>query len=146
MSATKECRGCLQALSLESFYKHSRMLDGRLNYCRQCVKGRVKRHRQDNLEKVRAYDRTRGAKPERRQQLAQLAERLMQDPVRRKAIRTSSDAIRRGRLVRPGICSVCRETCKPEAHHDDYSKPLEVRWLCRPCHCRHHRLASLGQT
>lgn len=146
MSATKECRGCLQALPLESFYKHGRMLDGRLNYCRQCVKDRVSQHRQDNLEKVRAYDRTRGTKPERRQQLARLSERYMQDPVRRKAIRITWGAIRRGRLVRPDVCSACGETCKPEGHHDDYSEPLEVRWLCKPCHCRHHRLAALGQT
>jgi hypothetical protein len=23
-------------------------------------------------------------------------------------------------------------------------KPLDVRWLCRSCHCRHHRLQSLS--
>jgi hypothetical protein len=27
---------------------------------------------------------------------------------------------------------------KSEAHHSDYSKPLEVEWMCRPCHNREH--------
>ena len=41
-------------------------------------------------------------------------------------------AIRRGALQR-GPCLVCGEA-KTEAHHEDYSKPLDVLWLCR----RHH--------
>ena len=40
-------------------------------------------------------------------------------------------AIRKGRLVRQP-CEVCGCTTV-HGHHDDYSKPLEVRWLC-PLH------------
>lgn len=32
-------------------------------------------------------------------------------------------------------CEVCGHE-KSDAHHDDYSRPLDVRWLCR----KHHRL------
>lgn len=47
-------------------------------------------------------------------------------------------AVRSGRIVRPTECSQCHITCKAHGHHDDYSKPLSVRWLCRLCHNRHH--------
>jgi len=44
-------------------------------------------------------------------------------------------AIKSGILTRPNICESCgRENCVIEAHHTDYSKPLEVKWLCRQCH------------
>lgn len=42
-------------------------------------------------------------------------------------------AIRNGTLIRPNRCEICPEV-KIEAHHSDYSKPLEVRWLCRYHH------------
>ena len=49
-------------------------------------------------------------------------------------------AVRSGKLIRPETCSECG--CKPSepvhGHHDDYSKPLSVRWLCRGCHLRTH--------
>lgn len=48
--------------------------------------------------------------------------------------------VKRGKLVRPDHCAWCNAKGKIEAHHEDYSKPLEVIWLCRPCHSRHHRL------
>jgi hypothetical protein len=47
-------------------------------------------------------------------------------------------AIAEGRLVRPARCETCAEATYAVAHHDDYDKPLDVRWLCRPCHSRHH--------
>jgi hypothetical protein len=43
-------------------------------------------------------------------------------------------ALRTGKLRRPDVCSECSKGCKPDAAHRDYSKPLEVRWLCRSCH------------
>lgn len=46
-------------------------------------------------------------------------------------------AIRRGELVRQP-CEVCGNP-KTDGHHDDYSKPLDVRWLCRVHHLEHHK-------
>lgn len=43
-------------------------------------------------------------------------------------------ASRTGKLIRPPACSKCGVECKPEASHDDYTKPLVVEWLCRRCH------------
>ena len=45
--------------------------------------------------------------------------------------------VRRGKLVRQP-CAACNAP-DAEKHHDDYSKPLEVRWLCRSCHMKEHR-------
>lgn len=45
-------------------------------------------------------------------------------------------AIKRGDLVRQP-CEVCGFP-QAQAHHDDYSKPLDVRWLCPKHHNMHH--------
>ncbi len=46
-----------------------------------------------------------------------------------------SAALRNGTLVRKP-CEVCGD--KAQAHHEDYGKPLEVRWLCRKHHAMEH--------
>ena len=48
-------------------------------------------------------------------------------------------AILQGKLVRPHICCMCHiENKKIQGHHKDYSKPLEVKWLCITCHSSIH--------
>lgn len=144
MNTEKICRGCSASLPLSDFYKHPKMADGHLNFCIECVKSRVCKHRDQHGDKIRAYDRERAKQPKRKAHFCSLAERNLQDPQRRLAHQMTSNAIRSGKLLRPDECSACGKQCKPEAHHDDYAKPLEVRWLCRSCHCRHHRLEQLA--
>ena len=43
-------------------------------------------------------------------------------------------AITRGKIIRPNKCEKCGRVCRPQAHHEDYAKRLEIQWLCRPCH------------
>lgn len=50
------------------------------------------------------------------------------------------EAMRHGVLFRKP-CDDCGNV-KSEAHHPDYSKPLEVDWLCRRCHMKRHRLPT----
>lgn len=46
-------------------------------------------------------------------------------------------AMRLGVLI-PKPCEVCATT-NVQAHHPDYSKPLDVRWLCRVHHNKLHK-------
>jgi hypothetical protein len=43
-------------------------------------------------------------------------------------------AVLAGKITRPDRCQECGRECVPQAHHGDYSKPLDVAWLCPPCH------------
>jgi hypothetical protein len=50
-------------------------------------------------------------------------------------------ALKRGVLVRPDACSLCDgEEYAIHAHHDDYTRALDVIWLCAPCHKLCHAL------
>lgn len=53
----------------------------------------------------------------------------------KRAIRyITRSAVKIGKIVR-GSCEICGEE-KVEAHHEDYNKPLEIKWLC----VKHHHL------
>lgn len=42
-------------------------------------------------------------------------------------------------ILTKGQCEVCGINENIEAHHDDYTKPLEIRWLCRKHHREFHK-------
>lgn len=43
-------------------------------------------------------------------------------------------ALKKGKIKKPIHCQNCKQLNKLEGHHNDYSKPLKVLWLCKKCH------------
>ena len=116
------------------------MKDGRLNKCKECVKKRVLKHREKNIERIREYDRERSKKEERRKKNRENAERYCREnPERYKAQTAVSNAVRDGRLYKPDRCSECGSSGRLHGHHPDYSQPLMVVWLCVPCHSKRRK-------
>jgi hypothetical protein len=73
----------------------------------------------------------------RRREAQASAERASRySPWRRQAYTIVQSALVRGAL-KSGPCEVCGNR-RAVAHHDDYAKPLDVRWLCRSHHRKHH--------
>ena len=60
-------------------------------------------------------------------------------PQRHNARLLLAQAISKGLLKRPATCSRCGSLARVHGHHEDYSLPLDVVWLCPTCHGRRHR-------
>lgn len=137
MSSLKTCFKCGVEKPLTEFYRHSGMGDGHLNKCKSCAKADVAANYATRRQQYAAYERDRYQEPVRRSYAQKIArERKNRNPLKARATYLTSNAIRDRRLV-PQTCEVCGAV-KVEAHHDDYNKPLEVRWLCRTHHLAHH--------
>jgi len=130
----KECFKCHRALPLGDFYKHKQMADGHLNKCKDCTKKDSTNHRNNNIDAIRAYDRERG----NRQPDGYLSEYRDRFPQKYKAVTMVNNAVSGGKLFREP-CEDCGTEKDVHAHHDDYLKPLNVRWLCAAHHTHWHR-------
>lgn len=140
----KTCFKCGQLKPISEFYRHKAMSDGVLGKCKDCAKIDVRQHRIANPEKVREYDRKRARRPERFEaRLERNAKYIAENPEKKAAHTAVSNAVRDGRIVKMP-CAFCGCDTNLEAHHHDYDKPLDVTWLCRPCHRRFHALERMA--
>jgi hypothetical protein len=135
----KKCRGCGRELPIEEYYKHSEMADGHLNYCKDCVRARVSKHREANIEQIRQYDRKRGRLEHRQKRRAEITRR------RRHEVEGYEDAhnavfraVKSGLIVKAKRCECCGSGGRIEAHHNNYQNKLNVVWLCPVCHRQYH--------
>ena len=129
----KACFNCEAEKPLTDFYAHPGSKGGHVNKCKECTKAGVRANRASKVDKYRAYDRERG----NRQSAEYLSSYRKRYPQKYKATGMVNNAIRGGRLFREP-CSVCGSEDRVHAHHNDYAKPLNVRWLCAAHHRQWH--------
>jgi hypothetical protein len=137
----KTCFKCGEVKSLSAFYKHPQMADGRVNKCKGCNKKDVRENRKDNIDYYRAYDRDRGNRQSREYRDAW----EKNNPIKKAASTMVGNAVRDGKIAKPGLCECCgSEPKRLHGHHDDYAFPLTVRWMCPGCHSQWHKLNGEG--
>lgn len=133
----KKCSGCEEAKALNEFHKLPSGKHGVNGRCKACRKAYSQEFYNKNKKRIlpnqRLYIRTERG---RAFKLANGLRMIKKYPEKYKARYMTRNAIRHGKLIR-GICEVC-QTKTVEAHHDDYSKPLDVRWFCMIHHKEKH--------
>lgn len=149
----KKCNVCAEFSDVNNYYNRD-------NTCKPCRREKVRLNRAKNIEYYREYDKWRYVNhPQVREgnkrydqsdrgkvSIARAGERYRaKNKEARAAHIIVGNAVRDGKLIKPKQCPVCLEF-KPSrqihGHHDDYTKPMEVRWMCAMCHTIEHERQS----
>lgn len=123
----KHCNSCNTTKDDSEFYLRMASVDGLSAKCKTCQKEYDKKRLRDpkRMEARRNYQKTESGKIAHNKATKKWVEKNI---VKRSAHIIVGNALRSG-ILRKLNCEVCG--CKKSnAHHDDYAKPLEVRWLC----------------
>lgn len=142
-----QCKLCEGHFSAGAFYASN------LSRCKECVKASVRANRADKLDYYRSYDRKRYREEPHRKEAAResakseagmasrkrYAERTKGQPERLARVKIGN-LVRAGKIKPADGCFFCGNGGKLQAHHHDYSKPLDVFWLCPPCHGKLHTI------
>ena len=158
---SKPCTKCEVPQVLTEFYPRKSTKDGLAYWCKSCARDYRKEnivsinesasvYRTENREEINSRGRKyRSENPDKTAECLQKHRSKNRDSINKKAKLYQADnpnkmkarqllstAIKAGSIIR-GLCS-CGSTKPTDGHHEDYSKPLEVEWLCRPCHRQWH--------
>jgi hypothetical protein len=132
----KTCRKCLASKPFSDFGKRSDQRDGLNYYCISC-------HRQNGRNSRNRHKKKRDAI--NREYYSQNKERWRdyskkfskKNPEIKFAHKIITELKRLG-LIEQQPCYVC-DAPKAQAHHEDYSLPHDILWLCNSCHKQRHR-------
>lgn len=135
------CGKCKRDLPPEAFFASSKY------WCKECRSSERKKRYRKNPEKYRATQKRYG-ETHRDNENAKKAAWRRAHPLQTKAGHTLRNAVMRGKIVKPMACELCNRIAPLHGHHQDYSRPLEVQWLCVTCHEEKHHgnaLRSSGE-
>ena len=136
----KTCKVCLIEKDLSQFYSDPRMKDGLKKSCKDCLRKQSRDYarspsvRAARKEKYKLESTDPEIREIRSKKSCAAAKKYRLKHNARSAV---ARALKTGTLIR-GVCEICGNT-ETEAHHNDYTKQLEVRWLCVLHHGIQHR-------
>lgn len=136
------CSLCGVKKPQEDFYKSKKHTSGYENRCKECNcrssrKRLANSYRTDPKERKRQHEAFLSRKAEGRHIIT---EKRMRIKYREKYIARYKfrNAVNAGKIAKLP-CEVCGNP-ESQGHHEDYSKPFEVIWLCIVHHAQHHSL------
>lgn len=138
----KHCNTCNTTKDDSEFHKRKASKDGLAARCKDCQREYDKARLRDpkRMKMRRDYQKTEKGK------LAHARATkiwLEKNTIKRAVHIIVGNAVRDGKLTKQ-TCEICG--CeKVHAHHDDYAKPLDVRWLCDIHHKEWHSLNGEGK-
>lgn len=165
--STKKCCVCKRFEPLSEFYKHAGRKDGLQTSCKTCMReysktdigklshysagvkyrktGAGKRYQVEyqktdagRLANTRHQSKYRNSDAGKLVIAKRTSKYRANNPIKKRSQHAVSNAIRSGRLIKPDNCEQCSVTGPLHGHHDDYTMPLVVRWLCELCHNAWH--------
>ena len=129
--------------------------------CKECRKAAVRKNRKDKIDYYTTYEKSRAKLPHRvkaREDYAKTpkgkkagnrAKKAWEErnAIKKGAATMVGNAVRDG-IIKKGIyCEECGDNhIRLHGHHDDYAYPLDVRWLCPPCHKQWHTKTAKVKT
>lgn len=128
MIETKICTKCKRELPLTQFHRYNRRGATHYPQCRDC-KAQYKKENKDKLL-ISQYARRKNPSAE--------------DKLKKKAWNALNNALKKGTKLKSEFCEVCGASDNIQAHHADYSKPIEVTWCCQMCHARLDNIRRLA--
>jgi hypothetical protein len=148
----KTCFKCGEVKPISEFYKHPEMRDGHLNKCKACTRHDTQENRKKKIIYYKMYDRKRSMLPHRVEARKKYSKTELFKESHKKALKINrelyKDKIRARAVLRWALltmkiskkpCEICGCEEKIQAHHEDYSKPLDVIWLCPKHHAWIHK-------
>lgn len=149
-SVMKMCRGCHVSKPAADFHASRGESSGLQSRCKECTRA-WRRTKEEKLcdkryaakphaksaiaSRQRKYNKSEAGKQSKKRHAEKHPDRVFA----RKVLQL---ALRMGQLARPEKCECCGQIPPPmhdgrtgiQGHHPDYSKPLDVEWLCCICH------------
>lgn len=126
------CKTCQQEKPLEDFRLDARKLYGRGYQCYECSHEWGRQYRVRAGDHIRQREKVYAHSAKGKACYRRYRQRTPVDPIKRKAM-----TMVRQHLTRQP-CEICGEQ-RSHGHHDDYTQPLQVVWLCALHHVARHK-------